>query len=277
MRLLFLTLAALTTQVHSLRLMVVGANGKTGAKVVETAAKKGIDVTAVTRSGTLLNPPSFSLARKIKVVKGDVTAPSTIILKGMDAVVFCASASKEGGTAQQVDRDGCIALGKMCIESRVPRYVIVSSGATSKPWSPVYLFLNLFGGIMKAKAEAEQAIQTMYKSADIKLGYTIVKPGGLTEEEPLGVRGIELNQLDEKSGRVSRWDVAEVCVEAISNPSTSRVTMEVYNKDTGKPLSQVGLSNILKLKNDAPVAEGEFQRRGTSWKEIFKGLVQDKV
>jgi hypothetical protein len=35
-----------------------------------------------------------------------------------------------------------------------------------------------------------------------KLSYTIIRPGGLTEEPPLGVSLVELNQGDDRSGRI---------------------------------------------------------------------------
>ena len=41
------------------------------------------------------------------------------------------------------------------------------------------------------------------------VGYVIVRPGGLTRDEGLGVGSIELNQGDTKSGRIARADVAE--------------------------------------------------------------------
>lgn len=155
------------------------------------------------------------------------------------------------------------------------RYVVVSSGATSKPFSPVYLFLNLFGGIMGNKAKGEQAVREMYATAPPNLDYTIIRPGGLTTEAAVGVSGIELNQQDEKSGRISRWDVAELCLESVDFADTRRTTIDCYNKDTGRPLAQVGLSNLLRLQQDAPAAAGKYEHRGTSWKEIFQGLTKD--
>ena len=43
--------------------------------------------------------------------------------------------------------------------------VVVSSGAVTKPFSPVYLFLNLFGGIMKAKVEGEQQVARLVNNS----------------------------------------------------------------------------------------------------------------
>lgn len=263
----------------SYRVMVIGANGNTGKKVVNIALRKGADVVAVTRSGELAEVPTYSLAKnKLKCIAGDVTSPQSITLsKDIDAVIYCASASKEGGSAKQVDCDGVIAMGKKCIESQVKSYVIVSSGAVSKPWSPVYLFLNLFGGIMKQKYQGEEAVRAMYRapSTPKECGYTIVRPGGLTEEEASGVDSLELNQNDEKSGRVSRWDVAELCFEAARSSSASRVTLEVYGKTTGKPLSSVGLSNLFKMNAAPTETAGKFERRGSTWQHIFAGLRKD--
>lgn len=44
---------------------------------------------------------------------------------------------------------------------------------------------------------------------------TLVRPGGLTLDVPLGVSELELNQGDDKSGRIARADVADICVNAI--------------------------------------------------------------
>jgi len=259
----------------ALRVLVIGANGKTGKKVVETALKRDCDVVAVTRGGTLAEPPAYSLSKRLSVVCGDVTSSSSLsklISKGSaDAVVYCASASKEGGSAEQVDCDGVISCAKLCIENKIPSFVIVSSGAVSKPWSPVYLFLNLFGGIMAAKFKGEEKVRSLYSACgDDDLGYTIVRPGGLTEEPPLGVEGLEMNQEDVMSGRVSRWDVAEVCYEAAK--SNRRLTFELYNRDTGKPLSSVGFSNLFKLQSEEGVAKG---LRSSSYETIFTGLKKD--
>ena len=98
-------------------------------------------------------------------------------------------------------------MARACIAANVPRLVIVSSGSVSKPLSPVYIFLNLFGGIMRAKIEVEDAVRSLYFKRE-GLDYVVVRPGGLTEDEPRGVGAVELNQGDDKSGRIARADVA---------------------------------------------------------------------
>ena len=66
----------------------------------------------------------------------------------------------------------------------------------------------------RAKIEGEDALRAIYFDRD-ECDYVIVRPGGLTEDEPKGVSAVELNQGDDKSGRISRADVAAFCVPRI--------------------------------------------------------------
>merc|ERR1712194_786364 len=105
------------------------------------------------------------------------------------------------------DNDGLVSVAKACIKAKVPHLVVVSSGSVSKRNSPVFKFLNLFGGIMEEKIKGEDEVRRLYASVE-GATYTIVRPGGLTEDPERGVAALELNQGDEKSGRISRFDVA---------------------------------------------------------------------
>ena len=264
---------------------VVGANGRTGRKVVALSLKKGVSTIAVTRGGSFADTDTVANSKKLSTVAADITKLETFgnlkaALKSSSACIFAASASKEGGSPQDVDRDGLIAVAKACIECKVPRLIIISSGAVSKPFSSVYLFLNLFGGIMKAKIEGEDEVRKLYASNEVKeaeLSYTIIRPGGLTEDEPRGVSSIELNQGDERSGRISRWDVAAIAIESLNAKEAADVTLECYYADTAQPLANVGISNI--FKKTVKDAEGRAltgkERTGTSWEAIFRGLTAD--
>ena len=79
--------------------------------------------------------------------------------------------------------------------------VLVSSGGVSKPTSAVYIFLNVAaGGIMDAKIRGEDEMRRLYAAAGLAergVGYTVVRPGGLTKDEPRGVSAVELNQVSE--------------------------------------------------------------------------------
>lgn len=56
---------------------------------------------------------------------------------------------------------------------------------------------NIFGGIMGYKYQGEEALRKLYASSAPKgVTYTIVRPGGLSNDAGLGPSGIELNQKD---------------------------------------------------------------------------------
>ena len=256
---------------------VIGANGKTGSECIGACISRGIDVVATSRGGIY----SGAYASKSpQTAVCDVTKPVTInsAIKGSRAVIFAASASKAGGTAAAVDNIGLVNVAKACIESKIPSLVIVSSGGVSKPDSPVYKFLNLFGNIMEEKVKGEDSVRDLYKGADGELcTYTIIRPGGLTEEEPKGVGALELNQGDTISGRIARADVAALCIEATLFPKlTGGTTFECYEADTAKPLQTVGLSNIMKQKSKAEdIPLSSKARRGATFSDIFTGLEKD--
>ena len=82
------------------KVAVCGANGKTGKKVVQLLLNKKQSVQAITRSGLFSEGGSGS--KLLTVVAGDVSNSESIraALKGVDACIFTASASKEGGKLQ---------------------------------------------------------------------------------------------------------------------------------------------------------------------------------
>lgn len=188
--------------------LVLGASGGTGRECVNYLLSQGRPCIAATRSGEFEVPSRSPL---LTVTKGDVTDAASLgalIRPGLSAVIYAASASRQAdakktSNAKAVDRDGVVACAKLCIASEVPRMVLVSSGGVSKPTSAVYLFLNVAaGGIMDAKISGENEMRRLYAAAGLAqrgVGYTVVRPGGLTREAPRGVSAVELNQGDTKS------------------------------------------------------------------------------
>jgi uncharacterized protein YbjT (DUF2867 family) len=264
---------------------VVGCNGRTGTEVVKYLLAKNEPVRATSRTGEYNDAASIPAGAMFEQLVCDVTDDNSVKLAcaNAKAVIFAASASKNGGTPAAVDNAGLVNVAKACIDANVPHLVVVSSGAVTKPSSPVYQFLNLFGKIMEEKNKGEDAVRKLYAQHNSNLGeggqkltYTIIRPGGLTLDPPRGVEAIELNQGDTKSGRLARADVAALCVESLYYPQlTGETTFECYDADTGAPLATVGLSNIAKKKTDGEAFVSGFERRGVTYKELFTGLQKD--
>ena len=264
--------------------LVLGANGLTGRECVASILASGRPCVATSRSGSFVDEASLS-SPKLTTTALDVTDAAHVdevvrSTPNLGAVIFAASvSSRKGQSAFAVDRDGVVNAAEACIAHKVPRYVVISSGTVTRPDSFVYQLLNTVGkGIMEAKIQGEDQVRNLYAQPGVLsqgLGYTIVRPGGLTTGEPLGVTALELNQGDTKSGRLSRADVAAVCINALDSTATWDTTFELYESLTAKPIESVGLSNILKQKGETNFVSG-FERRGSTWTDLFQGLVVDE-
>jgi hypothetical protein len=241
---------------------VIGSAGKTGKLVVESLLKMGVPVRPVYRA-----IPS-NLPEKVDPYTADVTKYETLLpaLKGVSSIIFAASASRSGGKAEQVDYLGVANVAKAAIELKIPRLVVISSAAITKPDSLGFKFTNIFGRIMEYKLLGEKALFDVYKAAgDPNLSYAIIRPGGLLDGQAIGAANIELNQGDTIVGEINRADVANVAVAAsISKSIPKNVVFEVYESGKGNPL------------------EGRFAKRsgyerdgkvlGGSYDKLFEGL-----
>ena len=106
----------------------------------------------------------------------------------------------------QVDNLGTVNLVEACRKAGVTRFVLVSSilvngAAMGQLLNPAYIVLNLFGLVLVAKLQAEKYIRGS------GINYTIVRPGGLTEQPPTGniVMEPEVSNSPQNS---SPWNLA---------------------------------------------------------------------
>ena len=150
-----------------------------------------------------------------------------------------------------------------CARLKVPRLIVISSGALTQPDTLAYKFTNIFGSILDWKLKGENALKDIY-SADKSLSYVIIRPGGLGDYDAEGPSRIELNQGDTISGEVSRADVAEAVVAAaLSKTIPSKVTLEMYQADRKGP-----------LKGSYPKTSG-FEQKGNNYEDMFVNLKSD--
>ncbi|KAF7096522.1 hypothetical protein CFC21_098452 [Triticum aestivum] len=202
---------------------VAGSTGKTGKRVVAKLLERGFGVVAGTTNvgrarGSLPQDPNLQL------VRADVTEGADKLVeavRGVDAVV-CATGfrrSFDPFAPWKVDNLGTVNLVEACRKAGVTRFVLVSSilvngAAMGQLLNPAYIVLNLFGLVLVAKLQAEKYIRGS------GINYTIVRPGGLTEQPPTG--NIVMEPEDTLyEGSISRDQVAEVAVEALLCPEES--------------------------------------------------------
>ena len=272
--------------------IVLGANGGTGRECVSSVLESGRACYATTRSGSFNydEESSFSLLvksnPKLFQDQADVTSLDGLLAlvdrvnsnEPVGAMIFAASASTKGSNAVDVDCKGVINAAKCCIQRGIPRLVVISSGAVTRPNSAVYKLLNFVGnGIMEAKIRGEDELRNLYNKKELDdkgLGYTVVRPGGLTNEASMGPKFLEVNQGDDKSGRLSRADVAGICVASLDVASSFDTTFECYLKNTAKPVDNVGISNILRSTDPTSYKSGK-EGTGKTWNELLSSLRRD--
>jgi hypothetical protein len=214
---------------------VIGAGGKTGKIITNKLLKDHKNVRPVYRSQTTLED-------NIRTFTGDVTRAESLddAIKGADVVIFAASASKNGGNAASVDNNGLYNTALESIKFKVPKLVVISSGAITRPNSLAFKFTNLFGGIMDQKLQGEQRLIEEYNAnGNNDLSYVIIRPGGLMDGESAGEENVTINQGDAVAGDIDRTDVAEAAIAAAYSKSIPRnVIFEMYQKGKGAQLEK---------------------------------------
>lgn len=143
-------------------------------------------------------------------------------LTGHDAVVFAAGAGPNSSSERKatVDRDGAILLANAATEASIQRYVMISamSADDGDPESD-----DIFQIYLVAKGDADRAVR------ESGLDWTIVRPGGLTNEEPTGL--VDAGDAVER-GSIPRADVAAVLVAVIEGVASIGETFEVVAGST---------------------------------------------
>ncbi|GAQ85199.1 NAD(P)-binding Rossmann-fold superfamily protein [Klebsormidium nitens] len=209
--------------------LVIGAGGATGGRIVRELLKRGYKVKAGVRD-VEKGKAKLGAADGLSFVKTDVTEPESVIAQAIgDAeavIVATGKASLNPADSWAVDNLGTQKAVDAAKKKGVKKFVLVSSiltngAAIGQFFNPAYLVLNIIGGgVLFAKLKAEEHI----KKAGVD--YTVVRPGGLSNEPPAGsvVMGSEDTLF---GGRISRDLVALVAVEALVSKNASKKVVEV--------------------------------------------------
>lgn len=204
-----------------MKAFVAGATGETGRRIVQELVNRNIPVRALVRD---LEKARAILPESAELVLGDVLKPDLSAAIGDSTVLLCATGSQPGFDPTgpyKVDYEGTKNLVNAAKAKGIEQFVLVSSIGASQLFHP----LNLFWLILVWKKQAEEYLQ---KSG---LTYTIVRPGGLKNEdnsEPVVMFTADSLSL---SGSIPRTKVAQVCVEALFQPAARNKIVEVITKE----------------------------------------------
>ena len=210
-----------------MKALVAGATGQTGRNIVKQLVQKNISVKALVRD---IAKAKTILPSEAELAVGDVLKPETLKAAINDCdVLLCAtgaSPSLDPTGPYQVDFQGTKNLVDVAKQSDVEHFVIVSSLCVSQFFHP----LNLFWLILYWKKQAEEYIQQS------GLTYTIVRPGGLKNED--NTDKIIMSSADTLfEGSIPRPKVAQVCLESLFQPEAKNKIVEIVASPEAKEQS----------------------------------------
>jgi uncharacterized protein YbjT (DUF2867 family) len=196
------------------RVVVTGAGGQTGRLVVQLLVEQGHDVVGLVRRR---EQAAGLVHLGASALEADLTqlAPSELepVLASSDAVVWAAGAGF-GGDPVAVDAEACLALQRLADEVGVARWLQVSSMFADRPeHGPPFL-----QQVLAAKQRSDRAL------AGSGLGWTIVRPGGLSDGPGTGHVALGTGL---PGGMVPRADVAAVVVACLDAPATARRSFDL--------------------------------------------------
>jgi len=205
------------------RVAIVGGSGKVAKHLISQLHARGDEVLAIFRNADRYDELAElgAIPVVLDIEKSSVSELASAFA-GCDAVVFSAGAG--GGDPQRtraVDYDGAVTAINAATLAHVPRFIMVSAiGAGSPVTDDIDESMRPY---YAAKHDADLAVEAS------ALEYTIVRPGGLTDDAATGL--VSLGDTVER-GSIPREDVAAVIVAALYDPRTIGRAWEVVSGDT---------------------------------------------
>ena len=202
-----------------MRLLILGATGRTGQYVTSQAIARGHSVTALVRTASL--PPH----RNLNSVIGDPRKVEDIatVLAGHDAVISCLG-QRKGGDPWLVKEAAEATLAAM-ERHGVNRYLVLSGALLFRSFNPfVMVMQRMLAGRLADAREMEQIVTAS------ALNWTIVRPPHLKQ-------GDSKAGYEAKAGALPTWlrglqfaDLADCLLNFAESGSYSRQVVGVTSK-----------------------------------------------
>ncbi|WP_430331375.1 NAD(P)-binding oxidoreductase [Rhodococcus sp. ACT016] len=203
------------------RVIIAGGHGKVARHLIKLLTASGDRAVALIRNpdheGPVRALGAFPVIVDLEHATVDEVADT---LRGADAVVFAAGAGPGSGAARKdtVDRGAAVLLADAAERAGVRRFVQVSSfgAGESVPAGTD----EVFAAYLIAKSAAEEDLRRRDG-----LDWTILRPGGLTDDEPTGE--VTLTEPPLERGTVPRADVAAVIAALLGSREGDRAPRAV--------------------------------------------------
>lgn len=193
-----------------MKILVAGATGKTGIRLMNMLVSGGHTPIALVRESS----DTSTLPKQSEQRTGNLADLEAGVCDGCDAVVFAAGsgADTDAEMTDKIDRDGAISLIDHAAKAGVARFVMLSSVGADDPDPSTEM-----GHYLKAKHDADTHLQAS------GLTYAIVRPVALTDDDATG--DIILGDEVDPKGKATRGDVARVLADAITSDAWAGKTL----------------------------------------------------
>ncbi len=185
-----------------MNVLVAGATGKTGIRLVKELTSRGHHPIALVRESS----DTRALVPGVELRQGDLTELADGVCDGCDAVIFAAGSGGSAGPemTDKVDRDGAIRLIDIAAKAKVRRFVMLSSVGAGDPDPDGKL-----AHYLQAKHDADEHLRAS------GIPYSILRPVSLTEED--GTREMYFGDDVDAGATAARGDVAAVLADAVDD------------------------------------------------------------
>ncbi|TGB01417.1 SDR family oxidoreductase [Halobacillus salinus] len=207
-----------------MKVLVVGANGQVGKHLVKFIQETDdMEAKAMIRKEEQASYFKDLGAEPVIVDLEDDPENVAKAFDGVDAVVFTAGSGPNTGPdkTMMIDLDAAVKTIEAAKSKGVKRYVMVSSFDTTR--EAIQSAPESFAPYVAAKHYADDWLRRT------DLDYTIVHPGGLTNDEGNGK--VEAAETVAR-GEIAREDVARVLLETLKNKSTTGKEFQVVSGST---------------------------------------------
>lgn len=202
-----------------IRVAVIGAHGQVGQRILNQLYVRGDEGIGIVRNPEhgedLVRLGAEAALLDIESASADELAD---VLRGCDAVVFAAGAGGGSGPERKrtVDYGGSVLAAEAARLAGVRRFVQISAIGVDTPLAedtePGW------AAYVEAKRDADESLR------GTDLDWTILRPGGLTNDE--GTGSVTLGDSVER-GSIPRDDVAALVLAVLDRPDTAHRQWEV--------------------------------------------------
>ena len=199
-----------------MKVLVVGATGRTGRLIVADALARGHHVTAFARSPDSLG----ELVQRVKVVRGDVLDGGAVsdAVDGQDAVLVALSVALRKRDPA-VNAQGTLNVIRSMQRYHVRRLVVLSAGGTQQGPDPnaPWVFDKILKPLFLQNAYADlRRMETSVRQSE--LAWTIVRAAGLVDGPARGVYRSGPGYSLPGGRRIARADVAAFMLDELERP-----------------------------------------------------------